>query len=92
MGNSSSGIKETIFFNCPTLNIGDRQKSRLKPYNVIDVKPIKSKIIKSVAKNLKIKKVISNNPYKITKKFFNLPQIIQKKFKGTKFTQKKCTL
>ena len=26
MGNSSSGIKETIFFNCPTLNICNRQK------------------------------------------------------------------
>ena len=37
MGNSSSGIKETIFFNCPTLNVGDRQNSRLKPKNVIDV-------------------------------------------------------
>ena len=37
MGNSSSGIKETIFFNCPALNIGDRQKSRLKPENVVNV-------------------------------------------------------
>ena len=31
MGNSSSGIKEAVVFNCPTINIGDRQKSRLKP-------------------------------------------------------------
>ena len=92
MGNSSSGIKETIFFNCPTLNIGDRQKSRLKPYNVIDVKPIKSKIIKSVTNTLKIKKVIKNNPYKITKNFFILPQAIKKKFKEIKFAQKKCIL
>ena len=92
MGNSSSGIKETIFFNCPTLNIGDRQKSRLKPYNVIDVKPIKSKIIKSVANTLKIKKGIKNNPYKITKNFFILPQTIKRKFKEIKFAQKKCTL
>ena len=26
MGNSSSGIKEAVVFNCPTINIGDRQK------------------------------------------------------------------
>ena len=43
MGNSSSGIKETIFFNCPTLDIGERQKSRLKPQNVVNVEANKKK-------------------------------------------------
>ena len=92
MGNSSSGIKESVIFNCPTINIGDRQKSRLKPYNVLDVRPLKEKIIKLVIKNLKIKKITRNNPYKITKNFFILPETIHKKFKKIKFTQKKCIL
>jgi UDP-N-acetylglucosamine 2-epimerase (non-hydrolysing)/GDP/UDP-N,N'-diacetylbacillosamine 2-epimerase (hydrolysing) len=35
-GNSSSGIKETPAFGCPTVNIGTRQNSRLRGRNVID--------------------------------------------------------
>ena len=37
VGNSSSGIKETPFFHCPTVNIGSRQNGRLRAGNVIDV-------------------------------------------------------
>ena len=37
VGNSSSGIKETPAFGCPTVNIGSRQLGRLKASNVIDV-------------------------------------------------------
>ena len=37
VGNSSSGIKETPAFSCPTVNIGSRQDSRLRGDNVIDV-------------------------------------------------------
>jgi UDP-N-acetylglucosamine 2-epimerase (non-hydrolysing)/GDP/UDP-N,N'-diacetylbacillosamine 2-epimerase (hydrolysing) len=36
VGNSSSGIKETPVFGCPTVNIGSRQLGRLKGENVID--------------------------------------------------------
>jgi len=36
VGNSSSGIKETPVFGCPTVNIGSRQKGRLRGENVID--------------------------------------------------------
>jgi UDP-hydrolysing UDP-N-acetyl-D-glucosamine 2-epimerase len=36
VGNSSSGIKETPAFNCPTVNIGSRQAGRLRAENVID--------------------------------------------------------
>jgi UDP-hydrolysing UDP-N-acetyl-D-glucosamine 2-epimerase len=35
-GNSSSGIKETPAFGCPTVNIGSRQSGRLRGDNVID--------------------------------------------------------
>lgn len=37
VGNSSSGIKETPVFGCPTVNIGSRQQGRLRGENVIDV-------------------------------------------------------
>lgn len=36
VGNSSSGIKETPAFGCPTVNIGSRQDGRLRSSNVID--------------------------------------------------------
>jgi UDP-hydrolysing UDP-N-acetyl-D-glucosamine 2-epimerase len=36
-GNSSSGIKETPAFQCPTVNIGSRQDGRLRGDNVLDV-------------------------------------------------------
>ena len=35
VGNSSSGIKETCLFGCPTLNIGTRQNGRLRSENVL---------------------------------------------------------
>jgi len=37
VGNSSSGIKETPAFGCPTVNIGSRQEGRLRGENVLDV-------------------------------------------------------
>ncbi len=36
VGNSSSGIKETPAFGCPTVNIGSRQEGRLRAENVIE--------------------------------------------------------
>ena len=78
MGNSSSGVKETIFYNCPAINIGDRQKSRLKPKNVIDVVADKKKIINKIKKELNYYKIYKN-PYKLIKKFNSIPAKIIKK-------------
>ncbi len=39
VGNSSSGIIEVPSFHIGTVNIGDRQKGRLKPKSVIDCEP-----------------------------------------------------
>lgn len=39
IGNSSSGLIEVPSFNIPTLNIGNRQKGRLKSDSVIDCEP-----------------------------------------------------
>lgn len=36
VGNSSSGLKETPAFNCPTVNIGSRQQGRLRGGNVLN--------------------------------------------------------
>jgi len=44
VGNSSSGIKETPVFGCPTVNIGSRQLGRLRGKNVIDVPYSKTSI------------------------------------------------
>jgi len=91
MGNSSSGIKETIFFNCPTLNIGNRQKSRLKPKNVVDVGANKKQIISKIKNELKTYKVYEN-PYKLTSKFEKIPNEIEKKILRNDFKLKKCTI
>lgn len=36
IGNSSSGISESPFFKTPCINIGSRQKGRLRTQNIID--------------------------------------------------------
>ena len=68
MGNSSSGIKETPTFKCPTINIGSRQKNRLRGKNVIDVNYNKKEILNAIDFVLSNKKFIANckssyNPY-----------------------------
>ncbi len=90
MGNSSSGIKEAVVFNCPTINIGDRQKSRLKTKNIIDVEADKKMILKKVKANLNNYKKV-NNPYKIIKSFNLLPNVIFNKFLRKDFKLKKNT-
>jgi len=90
MGNSSSGIKESIFFNCPTLNIGNRQKSRLKPQNVIDVKASKEQIISKIDELKNFRKY--KNPYELNKKFNEIPDEIQKKYIRKDLILKKCTI
>jgi UDP-N-acetylglucosamine 2-epimerase (non-hydrolysing)/GDP/UDP-N,N'-diacetylbacillosamine 2-epimerase (hydrolysing) len=48
VGNSSSGIKETPAFLCPTVNIGSRQDGRLRGANVIDVAYDADEIVEAV--------------------------------------------
>ena len=45
VGNSSSGIIEAPSFGLPVVNIGDRQKGRIRTKNVIDVPLCKEKLI-----------------------------------------------
>jgi UDP-N-acetylglucosamine 2-epimerase (non-hydrolysing)/GDP/UDP-N,N'-diacetylbacillosamine 2-epimerase (hydrolysing) len=48
VGNSSSGIKETSVFGCPTVNIGSRQQGRLRGDNVMDANYDADKIYAAV--------------------------------------------
>ncbi len=50
IGNSSSGLIETPSFKVGTINIGDRQRGRLKAESVIDCLPKQHDIIKSINK------------------------------------------
>lgn len=48
IGNSSSGITETPSFGVPTVNVGDRQRGRIRADNVIDCTMEKEAIISAV--------------------------------------------
>ncbi len=50
MGNSSSGLYEAPSMHIPTINIGDRQKGRLRCDSVIDCLPDKESILKAIDK------------------------------------------
>ncbi len=50
VGNSSSGLAEAPSFRIGTINIGDRQKGRIKASSVIDCEANKNSIVKAFAK------------------------------------------
>ena len=52
IGNSSSGIIEAPSFNTPTINIGDRQKGRIKAASVIDTTTDTENIVRAIEKGL----------------------------------------
>jgi len=55
IGNSSSGIIEAPSFKVPTVNIGSRQKGRIKARSVIDCEVKKDEIILAINKALDLK-------------------------------------
>ncbi|NKB20044.1 MAG: UDP-N-acetylglucosamine 2-epimerase (hydrolyzing) [Alphaproteobacteria bacterium] len=69
VGNSSSGIKETPAFGCPTVNIGSRQTGRLRAENVIDADyseaAVMTAVRKSLSKAFRAASRTCNNPYGI---------------------------
>ena len=79
IGNSSSGLAEAPTFKIGTINIGDRQKGRLKAESVIDCNPDQESITKAIEKlnskefQKKLKTV--QNPYgdgNATEKIMNI--------------------
>ena len=96
VGNSSSGVKETPVFGCPTVNIGSRQLGRLRGQNVIDVEYNARSIFDLVMKCIKDKDFRldcqkADNPYylgnavvKIAEVLASIPineQLLRKKMK-----------
>jgi UDP-N-acetylglucosamine 2-epimerase len=67
VGNSSSGIIEAASFNLPVVNIGNRQKGRVRGANVIDVGYSREDIIEGIEKALRtdFRAILSgmSNPY-----------------------------
>ena len=67
IGNSSSGLLEVPSFNKPTINIGDRQRGRIKSKSVIQCNPNQKSISKAIktASSKTFKNIIKNstNPY-----------------------------
>ena len=52
IGNSSSGLDEAPAQFVPTVNIGERQKGRLRSDSVIDVEPLREKIVAGIEQAL----------------------------------------
>ena len=67
IGNSSSGLIEVPSFKKPTINIGDRQRGRVCGPSVINCKPNKNEITKSIiyalSKSFNKKLINEVNPY-----------------------------
>ncbi len=93
IGNSSSGLLEAPSFKTGAINIGDRQKGRIRGKNVIDCLPNKKSIQKSLvklySKNFQMLLKNVKNPYdngtsskKIIRvlRSFKLKGILKKKF------------
>jgi UDP-N-acetylglucosamine 2-epimerase (non-hydrolysing)/GDP/UDP-N,N'-diacetylbacillosamine 2-epimerase (hydrolysing) len=63
VGNSSSGILEVPSLKTPTVNIGDRQKGRLRADSIIDCEPITENIKESIQQAFKLDCSTVVNPY-----------------------------
>lgn len=67
IGNSSSGLIEVPSLKIPTINIGDRQKGRVRGESVIDVVAKKQQIIEAIEKSqsVEFQKMLKDtiNPY-----------------------------
>lgn len=93
IGNSSSGISEAPSFKTGTINIGDREKGRVKAKSIVDCRPIKEDIRKAIKKlySVEFQRSLKNvkNPYegnnttdRITKilKSYDIGNILKKTF------------
>jgi len=100
VGNSSSGLAEAPSFNIGTINIGDRQKGRIKADSVIDASSSKIDIKKAFLKlySNEFQQIIkvTQNPYgnggaseniKNSIKNFNFENILKKSFYDIKVSK-----
>lgn len=63
IGNSSSGLYEAPTFRKPTVNIGDRQKGRLRAASVTDCPPERGAILSALQRGLSLDLSAVENPY-----------------------------
>ena len=93
IGNSSSGLVEAPSFGIPTVNIGDRQKGRLKPDSVIDCDAEEELIIQAINRSLAISKdgSLDNlvNPYGDGNTSDRIVQVLIEQFSKDCFNLKK---
>lgn len=94
VGNSSSGVIEAPSLHVATINIGDRQKGRIKAKSVVDCQPIEndiqralnlafSKKFKAIIKKIKNPYYTKNTAQRIKKTIKNFPlakKILKKSF------------
>tara|TARA_Y100000996_G_C22556871_1_gene655788 strand:+ start:1708 stop:2934 length:1227 start_codon:yes stop_codon:yes gene_type:complete len=97
VGNSSSGIKETPAFGCPTVNIGSRQESRLRGENVIDTEYDKEEIIKAIKSCIEDETFIkksknTKNPYGEGNSGKKIADVLSRVTLDKKILRKKMTL
>ncbi|MBI5426102.1 MAG: UDP-N-acetylglucosamine 2-epimerase (hydrolyzing) [Opitutae bacterium] len=91
-GNSSSGIIEAASFDLPVVNIGERQRGRLRPRNVIDCAPRRRAVLTALRQALRTRAegMMFENPYdaggaaaRIVRVLLRAPlggRLLQKKF------------
>ena len=63
VGNSSSGLLEIPSLKTPTVNIGDRQKGRLKASSVVDSEPEARQILSAIKEAFELNCSDTVNPY-----------------------------
>ena len=67
IGNSSSGLIEAPTFGLPVVNVGSRQRGRLRGANVIDVEPLREDILRGIeaaqALPFRVRARAAANPY-----------------------------
>lgn len=93
IGNSSSGILEAPTFHIPTINIGDRQRGRIKALSVIDCLPERNSIERAMkrADFLTKKGILKDtvNPYGDGNTSDRIIQILKNIFLTSKINLKK---
>lgn len=97
VGNSSSGIKETPYFGCPTVDIGSRQDGRLASTNVIHTGYDAKEIEEAIRRCLFDEKFIADchsckNPYGTGDAGIKIANELARVELGHKILNKKMTI
>lgn len=97
VGNSSSGLKETPVFGCPTVNIGSRQDARLRGNNVLDCGYGSAQVLSAVETalyNEQFRKVCfeTHNPYGIGDAGLKIAEVLAGTILGETLIRKKMNL